>query len=69
MDEIVNSLKEIAKPIKLVGQKEGVTQKQQIQTIKEFASGDYNCLVCTSIGEEGILGEEAKSSQSSSILI
>jgi len=54
VDEIVNSLKTIANPVKLIGQKEGVTQKQQIQTVKEFASGKYNVLVGTSITEEGL---------------
>ena len=54
VDELVNYLKGVAKPVKLVGQKEGVTQKQQIETIKEFASGKYNCLIGTSITEEGL---------------
>ena len=46
------------KTTRLVGQKEGLTQKQQIEAIEEFNSGKYNCLVTTSIGEEGIhIGE------------
>src|SRR3989344_1242731 len=43
-----------AKPIKLIGQKEGLTQKQQIQTISDFEQNQYNILICTSIGEEGL---------------
>jgi len=53
---IVNNLNEIqkARPIELLGQKEGITQKKQLEAIKEFESGNYNCLVGTSIGEEGL---------------
>ena len=43
-----------AKPIRLIGQKEGLTQKQQIQTITDFEQEQYNILICTSIGEEGL---------------
>ena len=44
--------------IKLVGQKEGLTQKQQIETIDDFNRGKYNCLIATSIAEEGLhIGE------------
>ncbi len=39
---------------RLVGQKEGLTQKQQMETIEDFNQGKYNCLVATSIGEEGL---------------
>ena len=53
---IVNELKKIpdASPIELIGQKEGITQKQQLETIKLFEEGKYNIICCTSIGEEGI---------------
>ena len=56
VNELVSFLKEIknAKPTKLVGQKEGLTQKQQSQIINDFENNVYNILVCTSIGEEGI---------------
>lgn len=56
VDEILNLLKQIpnAKPTKLVGQKLGLTQKEQIKTIRLFEEGLYNILICTSIGEEGI---------------
>jgi len=54
--EIVNLLKQDKelRPIQLVGQKEGVTQKIQIETIKQFERGDFNILVGTSISEEGL---------------
>jgi Fanconi anemia group M protein len=48
-----------AKPVILIGQREGVTQKEQIETIKAYESGTYNCLVSTSIGEEGLSLESA----------
>lgn len=36
----------------------GMTQKQQKEVIQRFKSGEYNVLVCTSIGEEGLdIGE------------
>ncbi|MBS3168233.1 DEAD/DEAH box helicase [Candidatus Woesearchaeota archaeon] len=54
--ENLNSLK--IKTTKLVGQKEGLKQKEQIKAIEEFNSGIYTCLITTSIGEEGIhIGE------------
>ena len=54
--EIMSALKKLpnARPIELVGQKEGLTQKEQIERIKEFGSGKYNILIGTSISEEGI---------------
>ncbi|KAK4148511.1 hypothetical protein C8A00DRAFT_38916 [Chaetomidium leptoderma] len=33
---------------------EGMKQKQQIETIEKFKAGDFNVLVATSIGEEGL---------------
>ena len=56
VDEIVKSVSNVsnAKPVRFVGQKMGVTQKQQIETVKRFRSGDYNILVATSVGEEGL---------------
>ena len=39
---------------KLIGQKSGLSQKEQILTIKKFEKGIFNVLVCSSIGEEGI---------------
>jgi ERCC4-related helicase len=56
IDEIVEFLKQEEEilPTKLIGQKSGLTQKEQIETIKQFSEGTYNTLICSSIGEEGI---------------
>ena len=49
---------ETIKAVELMGQKEGITQKTQIDNIKKFDTGIYNVLVGTSIGEEGLhIGE------------
>ena len=54
--EIANVLGSIenVKPVILIGQKEGLSQKEQIETIKQFERNEYNTLVTTSIGEEGL---------------
>jgi ERCC4-related helicase len=54
--EIVSSLKNVegARPVEFVGQREGMTQKEQNQRLSDFRDGKYNILVCTSIGEEGL---------------
>lgn len=54
--EIVSVLFEIpnAKPVEFMGQREGLTQKEQKKRISEFKEGKYNILVTTSVGEEGI---------------
>lgn len=54
--EIVSCLKNIegARPVEFVGQKEGLTQKEQIQRISDFREGVYNVLVGTSVSEEGL---------------
>jgi len=55
IDEILEFLKkENISITKLIGQKSGLTQKEQISVIKEFELGKYNVLCTTSIGEEGI---------------
>ncbi len=56
IEEILNFLKESPeiKPLKLIGQKSGLSQKEQIDIIKKFEKKDYNVLICTSIGEEGL---------------
>ncbi len=43
-----------AKPVEFIGQKGGLTQKEQIDRLEQFKQGVYNVLVCTSIGEEGL---------------
>lgn len=56
IEEIIETLKDIenCSPAKLIGHKEGITQKQQLEIIEKFESDLYNCLVTTSIGEEGL---------------
>jgi len=53
---IVSVLKSMpnVRPIEFIGQREGMTQKEQIKTISDFKDGIHNVLVCTSVGEEGI---------------
>lgn len=61
-EEIVRALnkhKPLIKATIFVGQadskrSEGMKQKQQIETIENFKSGQFNVLVATSIGEEGL---------------
>jgi Fanconi anemia group M protein len=54
--EITQALHQVsnARPTDFVGQREGMSQKEQAQTITDFSSGKHNILVCTSIGEEGL---------------
>jgi len=54
--EIFSALKKIegVKPVMLIGQKLGLTQKEQVRVIRDFEDGFYNVLICTSIGEEGL---------------
>ena len=56
VEEIVKSLGCVmnARPVAFVGQKEGVTQKHQIETVRKFRDGECNILVATSVGEEGL---------------
>ena len=56
IDEILTFLnnEEKIRATKLIGQKSGLTQKEQIETIKKFEEGTYNMLVTSSIGEEGL---------------
>ena len=55
-DKIVEELSANHNPVKFVGQQgeDGMTQKQQIDTLDEFEEGKYDILVSTSIGEEGL---------------
>lgn len=54
--EIVSILYSIegARPVEFMGQKEGMTQKEQIKRINAFREGEHNILVGTSVSEEGI---------------
>jgi ERCC4-related helicase len=42
------------KPVKFIGQKSGMSQKEQIKTLNDFKEGKHNVLVSSSIGEEGL---------------
>lgn len=55
-DKIVEELEASHDPVKFVGQQgdDGMTQTQQIETLEQFGDGDYDVLVSTSIGEEGL---------------
>jgi Fanconi anemia group M protein len=56
-DKIVEDLEtEGLNPVKFIGQQgdDGMSQKEQIETLGEFDSGEHNVLVSTSIGEEGL---------------
>jgi Fanconi anemia group M protein len=54
--EIVSALSRIdaVRPVMLVGQKEGLSQKEQIKRIEELKEGVHNVMVATNIGEEGL---------------
>lgn len=55
VEEILNLLRNVnIKCEKLIGQKLGLTQKQQISTIKEFKESEANVLVGTQVLEEGL---------------
>ena len=55
-DKIVEELEASHNPVKFVGQQghDGMTQTQQIETLEQFGDGEYDVLVSTSIGEEGL---------------
>ncbi|MBI4182024.1 MAG: DEAD/DEAH box helicase [Candidatus Aenigmarchaeota archaeon] len=56
--EVVSRL-EGCRPAVLIGQKEGITQKKQLAVLQAYRDGAANCLITTSIGEEGLHLEEA----------
>jgi len=66
VEEIVKLLSRdspIVRPCAFVGQSagknsEGMSQKKQLEVTKKFKDGDYNVLISTSVGEEGLdIGE------------
>ena len=55
IDNIITELRKLnIKCTKLIGQNKGLTQKQQINTVRTFEESDDNVLICSSIGEEGL---------------
>jgi Fanconi anemia group M protein len=61
VDHIVTALnREGVRPVRFVGQatreesSKGLTQNEQVEILGKFKSGEYNVLVTTSIGEEGL---------------
>ncbi|KAF9535565.1 hypothetical protein CPB83DRAFT_841976 [Crepidotus variabilis] len=67
VDRIVEELskhKPLLRPTRFIGQgtdkqgRKGLAQKEQLEVIEKFQAGEYNILVATSIGEEGLdIGE------------
>ena len=55
-DTLLEELSEKHEPRKFVGQRgdDGMTQSEQIETLEEFGNGEFDVLVSTSIGEEGL---------------
>ncbi len=57
---IVSTLREVegCKPVAFVGQATrydvGMKQKEQMERLEQFSQGEYNCLIGTSISEEGL---------------
>jgi len=56
IEEIIQELTKIEKIriVKLIGQKEGLKQKEQMEIIRKFEDNTYNVMVGTSIIEEGL---------------
>ncbi|PKM92129.1 MAG: hypothetical protein CVU81_02145 [Euryarchaeota archaeon HGW-Euryarchaeota-1] len=54
VDIIMKTISASCSPVKLIGQKEGMTQKEQEVAVEQFRQEKSNALVCTSVGEEGL---------------
>ncbi len=59
LDFLKDSGEEIIRPVRFVGQSsrvadEGLSQKRQAEILQKFRDGEYNVLIATSVGEEGI---------------
>ncbi|KAK7064429.1 ATP-dependent DNA helicase mph1 [Favolaschia claudopus] len=62
--DVLNAQKPLIRASPFIGQgtdkqgKKGMSQKEQLEIIKQFKAGEFNVLVATSIGEEGLdIGE------------
>lgn len=54
IEKLLRSCPDI-RAVKFIGQgKQGLTQKEQIEIVKDFEAGVYNALISTSVSEEGI---------------
>jgi Fanconi anemia group M protein len=53
---IYDLIQDICRPVILIGQagERGLTQKEQINVIKDFNADYFNCLITSPIGEEGL---------------
>jgi ERCC4-related helicase/ERCC4-type nuclease len=59
LDYLKDSGDEIIRPVRFVGQSsrvadEGLSQKKQAEILQKFRDGEFNVLIATSVGEEGI---------------
>jgi len=61
VDKIIDHLIKHDKilPVRFIGQatkgkQKGMSQKEQKQILEQFSGGEFNCLVATSVGEEGL---------------
>ncbi len=56
IENLFKELKKVCKPVRLIGQsgEKGLSQKEQINVIREYEDGIYNCLITSPIGEEGL---------------
>ncbi|MCR3884232.1 DEAD/DEAH box helicase [Methanotrichaceae archaeon M04Ac] len=59
LDYLREGAGELIRPVRFVGQSsraadEGLSQKKQAEILRKFRDGEYNVLIATSVGEEGI---------------
>uniref|UniRef100_A0A8D9AQ95 Fanconi anemia group M protein n=1 Tax=Cacopsylla melanoneura TaxID=428564 RepID=A0A8D9AQ95_9HEMI len=56
--DVLKSLEPMVKASMFVGQSSGVTQQEQKEIMRKFREGEFNTLIATSVGEEGLdIGE------------
>lgn len=56
--EVLKPLEPMVKASMFVGQSSGVTQQEQKDIMRKFRAGEFNTLIATSVGEEGLdIGE------------